>query len=497
MNNRRSATLLVRTADRITPDQRRVIPRLFVPGHEALIHGESRAMPVIERILAMDDADVTRTIEQTITDYSPRYQDLRAVLESNYSLVAHRLGEGVALATDRRLLVGAYFTSEYAFEAAALFNPSIVAHPDQTGVAQGETRFVMSLRAVGEGHLSSIEFRTGTVTAQAELRFDAVAEVADLGRQRAAVYDRELLRAVLVEDGEDDENTRFVWDSLPDHFGANDLEVALTKLGRQRATRRGAHDFVDKVRRAAACNYTTEFEPATPLSERLLWPSGPAEVNGMEDARFVRFVDDGAVTYYATYTAFDGSHVAPQLIETKDFATFQMSQLAGPAAKNKGLALFPRKVNGRYAALSRWDRENNAISYSNDGRRWEAATTIQTPSHTWDLIQLGNCGSPIETPAGWLMLTHGVGPMREYVISAVLLDLDNPAVVIGVLQEPLLAPLADERVGYVPNVVYSCGSLLHGDTLILPYGCSDSSVRVATVRLPLLLDELFAHPAGS
>lgn len=497
MSHHRAKSLVVRGAEQITPDQRRVIPLLFVPGHEALIHGESRAMPVIERVLAMDDDDVARTIEQIFTDYSPRYHDFRAVLEKNYSLVAHRLGEDVALAADRRLVVGAYFTREYAFEAAALFNPSIVAHPDQTGVQDGELRFVMSLRAVGEGHLSSIEFRTGTVSARAELRFDTTAEVADCGRQGAADYDRELLRAVLAEDGEDDENARFVWDSLPECFGADDLEVVLANLGRQRATRRAAHHFVDKVRRAAACNYTTEFDPATSLSERLLWPYGPAEGNGMEDARFVRFVDDGIVAYYATYTAFDGSHVAPQLIETQDFITFRMTQLAGPSAKNKGLALFPRKVNGHYAALSRWDRENNAISYSDDGRRWGAATTIQTPGRPWELVQLGNCGSPIETSAGWLVFTHGVGPMREYAISAVLLELDNPAVMISALREPLLTPLGDERVGYVPNVVYSCGALLHGDTLTLPYGCSDSSIRVATLHLPTLLDELLGPPNGS
>jgi predicted GH43/DUF377 family glycosyl hydrolase len=491
--------LVRRTEARIASDPRRVTPRLFVPGHEALIHGESRAMPVIERILAMDDGDVHRATERTLAAYSSRYRDFHAVLENNYNLVAHRLAGGPPVTRDRLLLIGAYFTSEYAFEAAALFNPSIVAHPDQTGVPAGELRFVMSLRAVGEGHVSSIEFRTGLVDAAGNLRFDPVAEVAEVGRRRTGGYDRELLRAVLAEDGEDDENTRFVWDRLPAHFGQNELDGALAELGRQRVTRRGAHDFVDKLRRAAASNYTTEFEPSTPLPQRLLWPDGPAETNGMEDARFVRFVDadvagGDVATYYATYTAFDGSHVTPQLIETADFLTFTISQLSGPSAKNKGLALFPRKVGGRYAALSRWDRENNAISYSDDVRRWEPATTVQTPSHSWDLIQLGNCGSPIETPAGWLVLTHGVGPMREYAIGAALLELDDPAVVIGALDEPLLVADAHERVGYVPNVVYSCGSLLHGDTLVVPYGCSDSEVRVAAVSLSGLLDALLARP---
>jgi predicted GH43/DUF377 family glycosyl hydrolase len=485
-----ASSLMERTPDQILPDPRRVIARLFVPGHEALIQGESRALPVVERILAMSDAEVSRTMKQTMARYSTRHRDFSDVLARDFALVAHRLDEGAVLTGDRRLLIGAYFTHEYAFEAAALLNPSIVVHPDQAGVADGEVRFVMSLRAVGEGHVSSVEFRTGVVTPGGRLRLDPVSEFADTGRQRPAVCGRALLRTVLSEDGEDDENTRFVWDALPNEFGPDDLDRALARLGRQQLTRRSAQGFIDKVRRAVACNYWTEFDSSADLCERVLWPYGPAESNGMEDARFVRFVDGDTVTYYATYTAFDGSHVAPQLIETCDFVAFRVSQLAGPAAKNKGMALFPRKVGGRYAALSRWDRENNAVSFSDDGRVWETAVTIQTPHHPWNLIQLGNCGSPIETRSGWLVLIHGVGPMREYVMSAALLDLDDPTRVLGVLQEPLLVATESERIGYVPNVVYSCGALLHGDVLVVPYGCSDSSVRVATLHLPALLAQL-------
>jgi predicted GH43/DUF377 family glycosyl hydrolase len=214
----------------------------------------------------------------------------------------------------------------------------------------------------------------------------------------------------------------------------------------------------------------------------------------MEDARFVRFVgDDGSVTYKGTYTAFDGSRIAPQLIETTDFRTFTISQLAGPAARNKGMALFPRRIGGRFFALSRWDRENNTLATSADGRFWGESHLLHAPRRPWELIQTGNCGSPVETEAGWLVLTHGVGPMREYAIGALLLDIDDPTKVVGGLSEPLLRPAEDEREGYVPNVVYSCGSLLHGDQLLVPYGVSDAAIRFAFVDVPALLERMLAE----
>jgi predicted GH43/DUF377 family glycosyl hydrolase len=240
----------------------------------------------------------------------------------------------------------------------------------------------------------------------------------------------------------------------------------------------------------AASSYAVEFDEHSALSERVLWPGGPAESHGMEDARFVRFTDGGDVTYYATYTAFDGSQVAPHLLQTTDFKTFTVSPLSGPSASNKGMAIFPRRIAGRYAALSRCDRESNAIGYSADGHLWSEAITVQTPARPWELIQLGNCGSPIETPAGWLVFTHGVGPMREYAIGAILLELEHPERLIAALPEPLLVADESERDGYVPNVVYSCGPMVHGNSVVLPYGCSDSSVRIAMVNLNLLLEQL-------
>ena len=487
---RPAGPLLARTQHRLRPDASRTLCRLFVPGQETLIRGGSRAMAVIDRVLDLSEQEAEATLARTLTRFSGRHRDLAQTLEQNYELVAHRLGAGIRIGRSRRQLIGAYFTQEYALEAAALFNPSIVAHPDQQGCLPGEVRFVMSLRAVGEGHLSSIEFRTGTIGAAAEIRLDPPGRFLDTGHHRPVPHDRGLFADRLAELGHADENARFLWSRLPSEFTAAELDAALAELSRQRVTREDSAVLADRARWLAASSYTVEFDADRALSERVLWPAGPAESHGMEDARFVRFTDGDDPVYYATYTAFDGSQVEPHLLETSDFRTFTVSALSGPSARNKGMALFPRRIAGRYAALSRWDRESNAIGYSEDGHRWSKAVTVQAPARPWELIQLGNCGSPIETPAGWLVLTHGVGPMREYAIGAILLDLDEPEQLIGALSEPLLIADESEREGYVPNVAYSCGSMLHGTTVVLPYGCSDSSVSIATVDLSLLLDRL-------
>jgi len=482
--------LLVRTGHRLRPDPARTICRLFVPGQETLIRGGSRALAVTDRILDLTEQQVEQTLARTLTRFSAGYRDLAGTLERNFQLVAHRVGAEVAVGSARRQLIGAYFTQEYALEAAALFNPSIVLHPDQAGCQPGAARFVLSLRAVGEGHLSSIEFRTGTIGGDSAICFDPPGRFLDTGCSRPVPYDRNLFHNKITEFGQDDENARFLWSILPERFTATELDAALDLLSKQQVTRTDSSALVDRIRWMAASNYGLEFSEHHSLSERVLWPAGPAESHGMEDARFVRFTDGADTIYYATYTAFDGAQVAPHLLETTDFATFTSSQLSGPPARNKGMALFPRKISGRYAALSRWDRENNTLAYSDDAHVWSQASTVQSPAQPWELIQLGNCGSPIETPAGWLVLTHGVGPMREYSIGAALLDLDEPGRLIGALAEPLLVADESERDGYVPNVVYSCGAMIHGDKVVLPYGCSDSSVRIAIVDLSLLLDRL-------
>ena len=426
--------LLTRTPQVLRPDASRTFCRLFVPGEETLIQGESRALAVIDRILDLSEQEAEQTLARTLDRFSAGHRDLRETLERNFQLVADRLERDISPGSMRRRLIGAYFTQEYALEAAALFNPSMIAHPDQAGCQPGDVRFIMSLRAVGEGHLSSIEFRTG-VFGEAGIRLDEPGRFIDTGRTYPVPSDCDLFPA-----------------------------------------------------KTAGSSYAVEFDERSALSERVLWPASPAESHGMEDARFVRFTDRAEAIYYATYTAFDGSQVAPHLLETTDFRTFTVSALSGPSARNKGMALFPRQIGGRLAALSRWDRESNAIAYSDDGQQWSEAVTIQVPARPWELTQLGNCGSPIETPAGWLVFTHGVGPMREYSIGAILLDREEPERLIGALAEPLLVANESERAGYVPNVVYSCGAMLHDGSIVLPYGCSDSSVRIAIIDLSQLLE---------
>jgi predicted GH43/DUF377 family glycosyl hydrolase len=481
--------LLQRTPCRIRPDASRTLCRLFVPGQETLIQGEPRAMAVIARVLDLSEDDVEIMLARTLARFSGQYRDLAGALERHFQLVAHRLGSKIRVGRARRQLIGAYFTQEYAIEGAALFNPSMVAHPDQAGLQPGEARFVMSLRAVGEGHMSSIEFRTGTI-GESGIRLDPPGRFLDTGHALPVPHDRELFQTRLADLVAEDENARFLWSLLPSRFTTAELNMALAELRKQRLTRADSAALAERVRYVAASSYAVEFDEQSALAERVLWPVGPAESNGMEDARFVRFTDGDDVTYCATYTAFDGSQVAPHLLQTRDFQTFTVSPLAGPSARNKGMAIFPRRIAGRYTALSRPDRESNAIAYSADGHCWSEAITVQTPTRPWELIQLGNCGSPIETPAGWLVFTHGVGPMREYAIGAILLDLERPERLIAALPEPLLVTDDSEREGYVPNVVYSCGPMIHGNCIVLPYGCSDSSVRIAMVNLSLLLERL-------
>jgi len=342
------------------------------------------------------------------------------------------------------------------------------------------------VRGVGEGHRSSIGFRTGTIGPDGSVELDARSAFATLGNTTESPLEGEVLRGMLRELGEDSDSVTYVLDALGDVFHPGELEQRLGALARHGDTRWGSELTIAHFRALAAASYTSDFAPDTELSERVLWPSCAAESHGMEDARFVRFMDADRIVYYATYTAFDGVDVRQHLIETDDFVQFKMSPIAG-AGRSKGLALFPRRIHGRYYALSRFDRETNAVSASDNVRCWDESTVIQVPRRSWETIQLGNCGSPIETPDGWLALTHGVGAMRTYSIGALLLDLDDPTKVLASLDEPLLTAGPDEQDGYVPNVVYTCGALLHGDVLVLPHGIGDRRIGVATVRCDELL----------
>ncbi len=485
--------LVIRSPVALPADPSRVLARLFIPGHELLLDTVATTSDVLARILALPEDVVCSTLRYVQDRYDGRHRDLPGVFIANYERIAHRISDDANLTDQRRSLLGACFTDEYSVEGAALFNPSAVSHPDQSNLAAGQIRFILSLRAVGEGHRSCVEFRTGVLGPGNELRIDDPGPHVETGRIGPAPYDREVFNATLIEGGADGESASFLIDCLPSRFYKKELERALTALARQRVTRQGAAFTDELARRIARNNYEVEFSPESSIAERVLWPHTPSENHGIEDVRFVRFVEaDGSVIYQATYTAFDGAHVSPKMLETSDFRRFRMMQLAGPAAQNKGMALFPRQVAGRYVALSRWDRENLAIATSYDGRYWADPSMLHVPSQPWELIKTGNCGSPVETEAGWLILTHGVGPMREYVMGALLLDTDDPHRVIGVLREPLITAAEGERDGYVPNVVYSCGALLYGDQLLVPYGASDSSVRFAFVDVPLLLDRLIA-----
>ena len=490
-------TLVRRGAVELQPDAGRVIARSFLPGQEMLIHGISRAESVMERLLAMSEPDVSRTLTATQASYSGRHPDLRSTFREHFDMVAHRLPqlrEGASVSQDRKDLIGAYFTQEYAVEGAALFNPSIVVHPDQAGCAAGELRFVMSLRAVGEGHISSVEFRSGTLGENDAITLDAPARRLTTGRTTPLPMSADFLRASLEEQG-DAFAAESVLRLLPSRFTPQELEEVLASSERDSLHRYGNDGLLERIRRTASSSYRLDFPTGWDVSERVIFPSGPAESHGIEDVRLVRFVgESGEVAYYGTYTAYDGARVVPHLLQTADFQAFTMAPMIGAAAQNKGMALFPRRIRGDMWSLSRWDRENISVARSPDAVRWGRPQTVQRPTMPWELIQLGACASPLETPYGWLVLTHGVGPMRTYSIGALLLDLDDPTVVLGVLDEPLLTPEPFERDGYVPNVVYSCGALIHDSAIVLPYGCSDTSVRVAFIDLPGLVERLSAPP---
>jgi predicted GH43/DUF377 family glycosyl hydrolase len=482
------AGLVTRCPQRLVANPSRVITELFVPGQEGFEHQESRAGAVLARILALDEGQVRSSLDDVVVRFNGRHRDLAGTFLRHAHELADRLDPGRELSEARKLLLGATFTKEYAVEGAALCNPSMVAHPDQAGTVAGSLRFVMSVRGVGEGHRSSIGFRTGVIDAAGGVTIDDPAPFATVGAAQPALLDAAIFRSELARLDAAGEAADYVLDRLGQSFTRASLNQQLARLQTHLSTRGHAEATISSFRSIAERSYAVEFLHRITLSERVLSPSMGAEGAGMEDARFVRLTDDdGSKTFYATYTAYSGSHISQQLLETTDFQSFTSAPIVGSAAANKGLALFPRRIRGRFAAMSRSDRETNSVVYSDHLSVWTSALACQSPTRVWEVLQLGNCGSPIETDAGWLVLTHGVGPMRTYSIGAILLDLDDPTRIIGQLPEPLLSPAADEQDGYVPNVVYSCGALVHADTLVLPYGISDGAIGIATVPLPELL----------
>jgi len=418
----------------LRPDPARVIVRPFRPTtepRELQPTDRRRANHIVDRVLDLDAEAAAVELRGILDNFESRHRDLTGTFELRAAEMEPAFADHTRFSPVQRQLIGAYFLQEYSYEASALFNPSIIAHPDQSATATGDLRVILSLRAVGEGHVSSLTFRSAVAGLDGRVRMDANARLA----------------------------------GLPTLAGP----VSLTP---------------------AADDVTLSFDPGWDLSERVIFPVTLRQVNGVEDARFVAFRDGGTTTYYATYTAYDGRSIRSELLETTDFVTFRMRALVGEASQNKGMALFPRKVGGHFAMIGRQDNENLHLLRSDDLSRWERGTAILSPRYPWEFVQLGNCGSPIELDEGWLLFTHGVGALRRYALGAVLLDLDDPSRVIARSREPLIQPEPGEREGYVPNVVYSCGAIRHADRIILPYAVSDTYTTFASAPITRLLDSL-------
>jgi predicted GH43/DUF377 family glycosyl hydrolase len=467
----------------LVPDHSRVLMRPFRPSTDDI------ARRIVARVIALPEDEAVRLLDRVLGEFANRHEGVDAFFRKRFEQVKIYLEPGAQPSDARQMLIGAYFTHEYSVESAALFNPSIVPDPDQSGLPQGVLRFVLSLRATGEGHISSITFRTGTVNAQGCIALTPpVPFVTEPKRVSDVAYAKGLFANKLVGAGVQNDFCRRVLDKLHEDFTLKELHAVLHASGLTDISDAKAARAARAVLLLAESCYEVRFTPDSQVSQRVLFPSAPSQSNGIEDARFVRFQnDDGGFNYYASYTAYDGKITQPQLLETPDFLHFTFNMLNGPAMQNKGMALFPRKINGRYAMLSRQDDENILIMFSDKIHFWSEAKLLVFPSQPWEFIKIGNCGSPIETEAGWLVLSHGVGAMRKYCLGAFLLDLNDPTRVIRRLRGPLLCPNESEREGYVPNVIYSCGALLHGRQLIIPYAMSDFATSFAAISLDELL----------
>lgn len=471
-----------RIAKKFQPDCSRVIVKPHVP------KGDERIKRIIDRVLSLPEEQVEAVLNRVIENFSSRHKNIWDAFDSNFNEIKRFIPQNEQMSNNRRALLGAYFSSEYSIQAAAFFNPSIIPHPDQSGVEEGSLRFILSFRSVGEGHISSIEFRGGVVDMNCDFTFDKVSCFAERASVASnPVYDKATFFMKLAEmQGSENLVSQQVHLLLDDEFLLSDLINVL-----QMVISEEHKEIGETIMWLAKSNYELQFKIEQELSEKIIFPASSNDSNGIEDARFVRFVDDdGSVTYYATYTAYNGHNILPQIIETKDFLNFKMITLNGEFSKNKGMALFPRKINGKYVMISRVDGENLFIMTSDNIHFWQNAKLIKAPENAWEFVQIGNCGSPIETEEGWILITHGVGPMREYSLGITLLDIENPSQIICNMSEPLLTCTPDEREGYVPNVVYSCGGITHNETLIIPYAMSDTCSGIATVPLSELFSKI-------
>ena len=477
----------------IESDKSRVIIKPFMPVSPSSPGYAARMKGLLKRTADLTDEEAQIILDNVFVEFRNRHRDLEGVFGLRYEQIKNLLSPRYQPSKTKRLLMGSYFTCEYSLEAAALFNPSIVPHYDQSGLKPGALRFIMSLRATGEGHISSIEFRTGIIDKKGEISLDAASKfVTTPTLNPNPIIESSEFLGKLQDEHCLNSSTKEIVGSFGATFTRFHLLARIARFKKRHkklsAVQRRSVDLLESL---VELNYEINFSEQLPLSERAIYPISSFEINGIEDARFVRFVNDnGGITYYATYTAYNGKSIMPLLLETVDFSRFRINSLSGEAAKNKGMALFPRKVNGRYTMISRQDGENLFIAFSDNAHQWKDPVALMRPTYHWEFTQIGNCGSPIETGKGWLLLTHGVGPVRKYCIGAVLLDIHNPAKVIGRLKEPLIAPDESEREGYVPNVVYTCGAIKHNGRLIIPYAMSDHATRFASVSVDELLEKM-------
>ncbi|MCL5029647.1 MAG: glycoside hydrolase family 130 protein [Bacteroidetes bacterium] len=471
-----------RLSKRFSPNPERVILQFLNPG------SEQRIKNVIERVQSLSESEVSHLFEKITHDFSFRHLNFKHKLIENYNRIEKYLSQSKNYSKERKLLLGAYFSKEYSIEAASLFNPSIVPHPDQSNLKPGMVRFIMSLRATGEGHISSIEFRSGVVDENCEIFFDETSRYCELPTKNdeQIILKHDLSKRIKPKSSEE----KVFLEKLHESFSSKQI-IELLQNELVKPSNENINNFIKQIMEFVDANYEIQFSESTSVSERVIFPNSLKESVGMEDARFVKFLeDDGSYTYYSTYTAYNGRTFGTQLIETKDFLNFKIRTLHGSAVQDKGMAIFPRKINGKYVITSRQGGENLQIMFSDDLYNWDEYKLLKIPNEHWEFIQIGNCGSPIETNYGWLLITHAVGSFRRYTISAILLDLNDPSKVIGSLTSPLIEPLENEREGYVPNVVYSCGSMIHQDELIIPYAMSDSYCGFAKVSLSGLLAKL-------
>jgi predicted GH43/DUF377 family glycosyl hydrolase len=472
----------------------RVLARSYLPG------GEVRIKHIIKRVLDLSEEKANHLLEGIIADFSMRHKNIEQIFQKNFATVKQWLPGKTVLSTARQFLLGAYFTHEYSIEGAAFFNPSIVSHPDQRHLKEGCLRFILSFRSTGEGHISSIEFRSGVINENNEITFDPVSKLVGTPELiENPTYDKHTFLLKLEDMELKHKISEEIIQALPEQFKLSDLQHSIQQeLDNYLDPPPLLHETIEKIYWLARSNYELKFRSDRRICERVIFPVSENESRGIEDARFVRFIeDDGEIIYYATYTAYNGFDILPQLLETKDFVKFKIRTLNGKAVQNKGMALFPRRIGGKYMMISRQDGENMYIMASDNLHFWHEAELLQIPKYPWEFIQIGNCGSPLETDAGWILLTHGVGAMRKYCIGAYLLDLEDPTKVIGQLPEPLLSPTEEEREGYVPNVLYTCGAIIHNDEVVIPYSMSDKASGIAVVPVKPLLARLQASAVSS